>query len=194
MTKINTGYFAGKPVLTERYYTVDKNSCQIDCSPLEYAGRLNGNFVVIATEVDKLRIGRLENGSFEFAVGGSLCNDKYLIELRIFNQDQEYLFSKRGSVWNMRTVCDKLAATQEDDGEKIFACIDSASLVFGTSLETTNDGFSRLFESGRKIELYVPDDKHKKYQLVTRSYIVYSKINGQARFGFSRYVAVEGVE
>lgn len=193
MAKLKESYFLEEPILNENNYETKKTTEICDCYPLEYAAKLSGQFTIISVEMDKVRIGRLENGKMIFAENEEICQEKFLIGLRVFNENQEYLFSKRGRNWIVRTIIDKKTEIMEDDGQVVFACVDSAAVLFGKCETTDENGFSKLFEDGRKIRLDVPGTGHKKYQLITRSYIEYSDTTGQAGFGFSRFVAIKGV-
>lgn len=141
-----------------------------------------GEFKVAAWMMNELKMGYYKNGSFSFADTGEL-NEKYLLELRVFNKDKELYVIKRGEGFSARII-------SEGSGEALKA-IDSTSVIFGSQEEIFEGGFVKLFETGRKISLVIPSyEVAARYTLTTRSYVTNNKATGQAGFGFYRWVEI----
>lgn len=142
---------------------------------------------VIAHCMNELKFGTYNGGKFIFADESAL-DEKYLLQLRIFNANQELLLQRDGGVFQARYITD----TPDDSGSQEY--VDSSSPLFGDrdTAAKLPQGFVRLLESGRKIFMVIPADKMaKNYLLTTRSYITYDEKTGQAGYGFWRFVGIE---
>ncbi len=142
---------------------------------------------VIAHCMNELKFGLYTGGKFVFADDSEL-DEKYLLQLRIFNSNQELLLQRDGDVFQARYITD----TPDDNGSQEY--VDSHSPLFGDrdTAAKLPQGFVRLVESGRKISMTIPADKTaKNYLLITRSYITYDEKTGQAGYGFWRFVSIE---
>lgn len=136
--------------------------------------------------------------------------DKYIVELRLFNEEEELLLTHVKGAYSLRVLKEKAEGYKVD-------YVDSVARLFGES--TAADcpfGFVKLYELGRKITLTVPCMSAKEYFvmrntgciikpkryycLVTRSYIedVHSNIEeeadrqftGQSGVSCYRYVTI----
>ena len=114
-------------------------------------------------------------------------NDSDVEEIRAFNAAKEILLQRRGDLYWVRNIEDRA-------GDEVKA-VDSTSRLFGkvTGDKEIPEGFEKLYEGGRKIQMVIPADDGQIediYAITTRSYIKYDGITGQAGFGYSRYVAI----
>lgn len=127
--------------------------------------------------------GRLTGGKLYLANGENL-ELKYVQEMRIFNQACELYIQNTGKEWQRRYI-------QDGSGEQI-EYVDTTSRLWGEATGT-EDGFVKLCDKSRKIELCVPvvEEGGKYYRLRTRNYIQYDSVTGQAGYGDFRFVAVE---
>ena len=194
MQELKDNYFLENSLLKENFVKVNKSKETLVGGPLEYVKKYNEAFTAIASCMNKLVICKFENGNFIYASSNDTITEKFLLELRMFNEEKELRFYKHGNKWELVIIEDEKTDANNDDGITVFSSVDSSSVIFGDKKEIIADEFTKLYEEGRKIYLTVPGIGFSKYQLRTRSYITYSEITGQAGFGFYRFVAIEGVD
>jgi CRISPR-associated protein (TIGR03984 family) len=113
-----------------------------------------------------------------------ISND-LLINLRVFNVKEEvYIWKKNENTFSWRY-------RKDSDGDQVYV-VDVKQVLWGTSVEPKEHGWSRLYEK-RGIELIVPieqlkvDDKKNRLKILTRHYIDYNEI-GQAGYSDTRIV------
>lgn len=147
-----------------------------------------GEYKVVAHFVNCVRFGYYKNGQFIFADGASL-EEKYLLQLRIFNNHEELYIQKRGADYYLQYIND-------ESGTKALLTVDSSSPFFGRRVAAAlPEGFVELWEAGRKIKLVLPvADVAEKYKLVTRSYIQYDEQTGQAGYAYYRWLDIRAVD
>lgn len=148
----------------------------------------DGKHLVAAHFVNCMRLGYYEDGSFRFA-GGEALEEKYLQQLRVFNEREELYLQRQGDKYYLQYIND-------EQGEESVTCVDSCSQFFGKRVQAAlPQGFVQLWEPGRKIRLVLPAaELADTYQLVTRSYVQYDAKTGQAGYGCYRWVAVAPAE
>lgn len=144
------------------------------------------DYKVVAFCMDKVMLGYINAGccNIVFPAGNEL-NEKYLLELHVFNGEQELLVRKTNGMLKVRNIVD---STTENDNEKI-DCVDDCSKIFGCPVEF-RDGFVTLVEAERKFSLMVPAYKQADCFLVTRSYIVSDEATGLSGYGYYRYLDI----
>lgn len=152
-------------------------------------------YKVVLHAVNEIKFGYYnldDNKQFVFPDDDSI-EEKYIIELRLFNENEEIYLLKDNeeNCYKARIIKDNLNEN-EDNVQKI-TTIDDASTLFGKEIEdnSISSNFVKLKESGRKISLVVPSkDKATYYALVTRSYIIFDEKTGQAGIGYYRYLDI----
>ena len=141
---------------------------------------------VVLWQLQSIRWGRLEQGKLTFSDGGTLQDD-YILEARVFNANQELHVIRRHGTYTGRFLDD----TAGEDSEYV----DSASRLWGTRMGKVANGFVKLKDTQRFLELVVPvADQSDYYALVTRNYVTADEESGQAGYSDYRYVAIEPVK
>lgn len=152
----------------------------------------DGRYKVIAYCMNELLFGYYKNGSFTFSKDGidPKYLPRYLMQMRIFNENEELLLQRDGAEFRARYIAD---ADIERDGYTRTECVDSSSPLFGKpDSGSGRQDFVQLTESGRKMRMAIPAEKGSSvYLLKTRSYVVYDNKTGQAGYGFWRFVSIE---
>lgn len=139
-------------------------------------------YLVAAWMVNELKLGYYQNGMFYFSES-DVVEEKYLLEIRIFNEHEELYVVKRDDKFFTRLI-------REGSGEALKA-VDSTSIIFGKKNAQLEAGFVKLVEKGRKISLVIPSSEDaEKYSLTTRSYIVVNNTTGQSGYGYYRWVRI----
>ena len=183
-------YFSGKherlmPFLHVQKLCVNYDKKGFSCERLSDALSLLSaeKYYAAVWLVNEFKLGYYESGKFIFADGG-LVEEKFLLELRVFNDYQELHVVRKGTALHASII------TENKQGDTI--AVDSSSQIFGERVEAdVPDRFVRLEEPGRKIAFTIPvDKKADKYYLRTRSYVEQNEKTGQAGFGFSRWVGI----
>lgn len=191
MVDVRIPFFKASSVLKHNNYKVVREKSDAFQNPVEYLKELSGKYYVLAKSYNKLVFGILSDGSLSLSDGKEI-ELKYLLSLRAFNEKEDVLFELRNQSWYMVKVQDELTVEAEAEG-KVYCAVDSISPLFGDCKSESN-GFAELVEKGRKIILRVPSlPGDGLYALVTRSYIEYSEVTGQAGYGFYRLVGLERV-
>lgn len=159
-------------------------------------------YQVIAHFDNSLKMGWLINGELTFSDSMSKLEDKYLQQLRAFNESEEVLIKKIGinTAEKYHYWVRKIDDTFVDDTEYI----DSISTIFGKKMSTVivdsdklpkDYSFVSVYEPGRKIKLVFPvknnETESKTFCVTTRSYIGYDDKTGQAGYKYYRYVAIK---
>lgn len=108
-------------------------------------------------------------------------------EVRIFDVDKELHLMKDGKMLVGRLVTDGI-------GENV-SYVDSIAPMWGYAADTEN-GFTRLQDEARKLELTVPANiaKGKRCGLVTRNYVVTDDESGLSGYGDYRYLGLQELE
>lgn len=145
-----------------------------------------GIYQVVARLSFALLFGWYKDGRLVFSKTIEI-DDSDVEEIRAFNTNKEVLLQRRGDLYWVRAI-------EDQAGDEVKA-VDSTSRLFGkvTGDQEVPEGFAKLYEGGRKIQMVIPADDGQKddiYAITTRSYIKYDEITGQAGFGYSRYVAI----
>ncbi len=181
-------FFEEESVLKAQTYNVEKEEEYITQPYLEIlAGKTasEGIYQVTGHFLYTLKMGWFKHGKLEFS-DGEIPDDRYLDEIRLFNDKEEVLLKKAGKGYIVRII-------RDTEGNSVKA-VDSVSPVFGHFVEDEKlpAGFARVCEPGRKVVLILPvEDAAASYSVRTRSYITYNeKATGQAGYGFFRYVSI----
>ncbi|MBR5163658.1 MAG: TIGR03984 family CRISPR-associated protein [Schwartzia sp.] len=183
--------------MSEKLATIEKTNGVIDpnvhieATPealeaeLKKHGLLRG--IAVVWQMQSVLWGRAEDGRLSFSDGGSLTPE-YWQELRIFNEDAELHLTRRGGVLFGRFRSDI-------GGDKAFEYVETSSPLWGVRDENQNgvpDGYVRLRDDGRGIEMIVPcgDVNAEQYGLVTRNYIEADEDTKQAGYTDYRFVRI----
>lgn len=172
--------------LTERYTVKTEGTVSsLEEALKKAAGK---NFKAAVYLVHEFRFGYWRGDHFEFADGKNF-DEKYLLEMRLFNDTEEIYLQKKGCLLLVRTTEDAAA----DNGGCRIKTVDSTSRMFGRKCAASlPENFVKLYESGRKISIVIPaEEQAEKYNLTTRSYVVYDKTTGQAGYGWYRWVSLQ---
>lgn len=141
-------------------------------------------YLVVVHMMQQLLIGRYENGSFVFANGEDI-EEKYIIDLRLFNEKEELFIKKNKNKYINRHIV-------EGEGT-LYPYKDVITPFIGERIKAKGiaEGFCRLFEKNRKMTREIPvDDLADHYRLHMRSYVTYDEQTGQAGYGYNRYVNI----
>lgn len=143
---------------------------------------------VVAHFVNCVRLGYYQAEKFTFADGAEL-EEKYLVQLRIFNEQEELYLQKHGAGYYLQYIND-------ENGENTLPTVDSVSQFFGHNTDKAcAAGFAELWEAGRKIRLVLPVDKQAdEYALRTRSYVQFDEKTGQAGYAYYRWLDIVPTE
>ncbi len=113
--------------------------------------------------------------------------EKGWIEIRIFNENEEVHLYKDGNGLKGRY--------RSDTGENDCEYVDSFARFWGSNEDSAGkckEGFVCLEDKARKLKLEIPvtEAGEKWYGLLTRNYVEYNSINGQAGYTDFRFVAI----
>lgn len=153
--------------------------------PAEALKLLQGaKYKVVAHFVNCVRFGYYEAGKFNFADGAAL-EEKYLVQLRVFNAEEEVYLQKQGAGFYLQYINDAA-------GSEKLPTVDSASQFFGHRVAgAAPQGFAELWEAGRKIRLVLPvAEQADEYKLLTRSYVQFDEKTGQAGYAYYRWLDI----
>lgn len=186
MTKAQN-FFAQRPILQSHNITTAVQETihhgKLDDILKETA---QGQYKTAVFLVNKACFGRYDANGFTFA-DGSQFDEKYLVELRLFNDAEEIYIRKTNGKYLVRKISDNT------DSGTLTEVIDTESNLFGTA-DTNADlpnGYTCLAEQGRKIKMTIPTDTQSDhYALKTRSYIDYDRQTGQASLAYYRFVDI----
>lgn len=138
---------------------------------------------VVAWFNHRVTFGKWENQQLVWAEDLPF-DDKQFLELRAFNENEELYLQENG---NVRYISD-------NDGKDIIEYVDSYSHLWGERTEKTENGFVKLRDEGRKLQMVVPyAGDAKNYELYLRSYIGYDGKTGQAGYTAYRYLKIVAV-
>ena len=115
-------------------------------------------------------------------------DEEDVMELRLFNAEAEaHLLSKHGSF---------VGRLAKDDGSGWRLYTDTVSRLWGEKAEICADGFIRLKDEGRRLEMKIPFNmaNAKYYGLKTRNYIGEIGDMGQLGYVDYRFLSLEPVE
>lgn len=170
-----------------------KSECKIKTSLKDFLTQnAQGSYKVIWRAMNELKFGyynRENSSSFTF-YDNVVPDEKYLINLRLFNEVEEIMVQKSGSQYTVRIIKDEEVTSKETNNVQV---VDDASTLFGerTDKNLQSSTFVKLKETGRKISMIIPtSDSAKYYALVTRSYITFDEKTGQAGYGYYRYLDI----
>lgn len=170
-----------------------KSEYKINTSLKDFlAQNAQGSYKVIWRAMNELKFGyynRENSGDFTF-YDNKVPNEKYLINLRLFNENEEIMIQKNGSQYTARIIKDNM---DETGSAKKVRVVDDVSTLFGERADRNLQFgiFVKLKETGRKISMIIPtSDNAKYYALVTRSYITFDEKTGQAGYGYYRYLDI----
>lgn len=185
-------FFAKQGYLhVEKMYSLKKEE-QTDKNLSEYlTEKAQGSYKVIWQAVNELKFGYYNNNDKFIFEDNIVPQEKYVMQIRLFNNDEEILLQKDGGKYNVRIIKDSI--NRQTDEDEMVKVVDDASTLFGerTEIKIDTKGFVRLVEKGRKISLTIPtQDTAKYYALVTRSYITFDTETGQAGYGYYRYLDI----
>lgn len=192
MMSEDKNFFAKQGYLqVENMYSLKKEE-QTDKNLSEYlAEKAQGSYKVVWQAVNELKFGYYNNNDKFIFEDNIVPQEKYVMQIRLFNNDEEILLQKDGGKYNVRIIKDSI--NRQTDEDEMVKVVDDASTLFGERMEIKIDtkGFVRLVEKGRKISLTIPtEDTAKYYALVTRSYITFDTETGQAGYGYYRYLDI----
>lgn len=158
-------------------------------------------YTAMVVQKDKLLFGYFDGKELTLSIEEA-PRDKYIVEIRMFNDKEELLLTHVKGAYRIR--CTK---ELESGAEKV-EYLDNTSRLFGEVVKAEVPyGFVKLYEVGRKISLTIPYmsaeqyyglreqgvkvEPEQYYWLVTRSYIEdASQVTGQSGFSGYRYVAI----
>lgn len=129
--------------------------------------------------------GRWDGSSLVFANQEAL-DENQILEIRVFNENEELHLYRHHGAYEGRYVCDGTGEVQSH--------VDTLSRLWGH--KTAHDGsFVTLKDSERFLSMTVPcQEKADYYGLVTRSYIDVDSDTGQAGYSDYRFVRIESAE
>ena len=192
MMSEDKNFFAKQGYLqVENMYSLKKEE-QTDKNLSEYlAEKAQGSYKVVWQAVNELKFGYYNNNDKFIFEDNIVPQEKYVMQIRLFNNDEEILLQKDGGKYNVRIIKDSI--NRQTDEDEMVKVVDDASTLFGerTDSRINTKMFVRLVEKGRKISLTIPtQDTAKYYALVTRSYITFDTETGQAGYGYYRYLDI----
>ena len=192
MMSEDKNFFAKQGYLqVENMYSLKKEE-QTDKNLSEYlVEKAQGSYKVVWQAVNELKFGYYNNNDKFIFEDTIVPQEKYVMQIRLFNNDEEILLQKDGGKYNVRIIKDSI--NRQTDEDEMVKVVDDASTLFGerTEIKIDTKGFVRLVEKGRKISLTIPtQDTAKYYALVTRSYITFDTETGQAGYGYYRYLDI----
>ena len=126
-----------------------------------------------------------DGAAFVFANQDAL-DENQILEIRVFNENEELHLYRRHGAYEGRYVCDGTGEVQSH--------VDTLSRLWGH--KTAHDGtFVTLKDDERFLSMTVPcQEKADYYGLVTRSYIEADAKTGQAGYTDYRFVRIESEE
>ena len=192
MMSEDKNFFAKQGYLqVENMYSLKKEE-QTDKNLSEYlAEKAQGSYKVVWQAVNELKFGYYNNNDKFIFEDNIVPQEKYVMQIRLFNNDEEILLQKDGGKYNVRIIKDSI--NRQTDEDEMVKVVDDASTLFGerTDSKINTKMFVKLVEKGRKISLTIPtQDTAKYYALVTRSYITFDTETGQAGYGYYRYLDI----
>lgn len=153
----------------------------------------DAEYKIVAWNMHSLCLGYGDAKQRRFAADKFKLEDKYLLEMRIFNAEQEVYVRRQQDVFYVRVIRDGIEKTE--DSEEL-ETVDRKSKFFGEADKAPEADFVKLTEAGRKIELQIPcntsaaEDKPREYILLTRSYIKYDTETQQAGYAYYRWLDI----
>ena len=182
-------FFEEESVLDIQTYDVEKTEEYVSRSYREILAEKTNTgdvYQVVGHYLHALKLGWFRQGKLEFP-DAEIPDDRYLDQIRLFNEKEEILVKQAGEGYLVRIIRDMAGNSVKT--------VDSSSPVFGNPVadETIPHGFVRVYEPGRKVNLILPAaNTASSFSVRTRSYITYNeKTTGQAGYGYFRYVAIE---
>jgi len=157
----------------------------------ELVGQINGHMhhdsTVICWMMNRIIWGTWKNGAFEL-VDGSKLELSYLLEMRVFNNQEELLLKKQNAQLTGRYV--------SDEGTKSEEVVDTISRLWGTNKGShIEKGIAMLKDDERKLCLQIPmEEAAEYYGLITRNYIDSDARTGQSGYVDYRYLEIATAE
>ena len=140
---------------------------------------------IICWFYNEVVLGRIANGQVKYYPDDNKSYDysRYLVSLRVFNEDKELFIWRDNDKFKYRII--------SDQGEVAVECIDAKQVVSGTESENLGESWYKISEKkGTRfiVPLNTSDlNNHKRLFLVTRNYIKTDEI-GQTGYKDSRFV------
>ena len=178
---------AKKLTIEQGKYTRETDECGAEMEELQ---QLLGKYmkqdaVAVIWQMQEIVWGRWTAGQFSLA-GGKEMDASCILELRVFNAQEEMHVTRQKDSFIWRYIC--------DEGEKTSHYVDSLARLWGRRTGGS-DGYVVLEDRERKLQLTVPcAEQADFYGLVTRNYIQVNAKNGQAGYGDYRYKAITPAE
>ncbi len=139
---------------------------------------------VILWQVNSINWGRWTDGRFYYE--GPAPKDSLVLELRVFNEQEELHLLKKGGSFKGRY-------RKDGEGEEA-EYIDSASRFWGkrTEGQESAEGFICLIDKDRKLSMSIPkiEADAETYALETRSYVGINEQTAQAGYVDYRFKAI----
>lgn len=138
-----------------------------DCFEDIIAQYIKKEAVVVVWFINKVSWGQVKAGIIEL-IDNEPLNLNLVLELRIFNEQEELYLKKGNDEFRARYICDTL------DGDMDVEFVDSMGRLWGTNTGYGQQGV-KLEDRNRKIKMTIPVAEDSKYYgLVTRNYIGFS--------------------
>lgn len=191
MSFVKNSFFDEKNcLLSKNRYSIKKEWIYNIQRPLDdILGKIAVNdYKVLLQSVNEMKFGYYNEHRFIFSDNKNIIQ-KYLVQVRMFNELEEILILRNKDEYYVRMIKDE---TNEES--KLIETVDSTSVLFGKVIKNENlpKGFVELYDKGRKIERIIPSAVESDYYtLITRSYIEYNNKTGQAGYGYYRYVDIK---
>ena len=170
---------AGKSLIKNIDIPVTMAALQAKLQELDF----QAGFVVL-WHIDAISWGKWESGQLHFPEADP--KDCLLLEVRIFNENEELHLLKQGGGFRGRY-------RKDDEGEEA-EYVDSASRFWGrrTQAQECAEGYMRLIDSDRKLQMLLPatDAEAEYYALETRSYVGINEHTAQAGYVDYRFKAI----
>lgn len=139
---------------------------------------------VVLWQIDAIRWGKWESGQLYFPETDP--QDSLLLEVRVFNENEELHLLKQGESFRGRFRNDSEGEAAE--------YVDSASRFWGrrTQTQACAGGYIRLVDSDRKLQMLIPavGTEAEYYALETRSYVGINEHTAQAGYVDYRFKAI----
>lgn len=143
--------------------------------------------LVVLWQINAISWGKWEGGQLHFPE--TVPQDGLLLEVRVFNENEELHLLKQGGGFEGRY-------RKDGEGEEA-EYIDSASRFWGRKTETQEcaEGYMKLVDGDRKLQMLLPaiEAEAEYYALETRSYVGINEQTAQAGYVDYRFKAIRPV-
>lgn len=177
------------PVLPEIHYTKQNITIPAEQAALDEAIKkhMKQPGSVVSWQTYQIVWGRWQNEAFQWSSKVDVTIED-IQEIRVFNETEEIHLYRSGSQFIGRYMSD-------GTGDAVTHYVDTTAPLLGNGTTALDDGFVRLRDKERKLQMVIPADtpdtneKQLYYGLKTRNYVtIYD--NGQAGYGDYRFVAI----